>query len=256
MAYDYLDQNVVATALIQPFDNDSFYNPVPLGHTGYAADWRYYSNGIEESLGYGLDPYGNSPYGITRPFASWYTEFSSNPSPYRDFQAAFPTVGIVLLSPTVLTILDGGTPTNNAANLALWMQFLLNDGYALTNNYDGSLQGFLPSALSYANGVISVTYTPDSGNIVGGSPIGANSRMVVTIDFTKDSAYLDVALDSWKPGNIAYTLNQYIFDTNGNAQQVTTPGTGGNLQPVWNPNVGGTTSAVPTGGTAVWTNRG
>jgi len=91
------------------------------------------------------------------------------------------------------------------------MQFAIADGYMMTDNYVSALnppvlaiQGFTPSGLSYADGIISITYTPDSGNqppALAGSPVpepqpgdSAQSHMVVSIDFSQDAAYVDVAL--------------------------------------------------------------
>jgi hypothetical protein len=206
--YDYLDQNIVATCLIQAYNNDSFYNPTTNNHSGFAADGTYYLNGVQQ-LGAGSPP---GPI-----YASWYTELASplipatGPQPPRDDQAAFPTYGIILLSPVAMTILDESTPVPQANELKMWMQFALADGYMMTDNYVSALnppllaiQGFTPSGLSYADGIISITYTPDSGNqppALAGSPVplpqpgdSTLSHMVVSIDFSQDAAYLDVAL--------------------------------------------------------------
>lgn len=163
MSYDYLNQSVMATELILPKDCDSFYNPQTQGHNGYAADGYYYSYGVAQNI----------------PQASWFTE---PPGDYRGNSQPFPSSGLVLLSKAALTILDESTPS-----LSMWAEFLLSDTYALTNNYNSTLQGYTPSSLSYANGKISVTYEPDSG------ATGAKSIMVVTIDFTQDKVYLDVS---------------------------------------------------------------
>ena len=48
--------------------------------------------------------------------------------------------------------------------------------------------GFVPKALTYANGIISVSFSPDPGSEA------VTSLMVVNIDFTQDTAYLDVAM--------------------------------------------------------------
>jgi hypothetical protein len=184
-AYDYLNQVIVATALIQPYDDDSFYNPVDNSHSGYAADGTLYENGAQIA----------SPAPIPAPFASYTASWASEtPGPYRSATAAFPQAGLILLSPVALTILDQGTPTLDAAQLPLWMQFLLSDFYLLPNNFDGALNGWTPSGLAYADGLISVIYTPDAGNQTGGTPPNANSIMVLTIDFSRDAAYLDVAV--------------------------------------------------------------
>jgi hypothetical protein len=186
MSYDYLDQVIVATALIQPSDSDSFYNPTTNAHYGYAYDGNFYLNGVLQV--------GHSP-------ASWATE---SPGAYRGDGIKFPTAGLILLSPVALTILDQSTPTLIAANLPLWMQFILSDTFMFGNNFDGTLNGWTPSGLAYADGVISVIYTPDTGNQppitspptsppITSPPI-ADTAMVVTIDFVQDLAYLDVAL--------------------------------------------------------------
>lgn len=162
--YDYLDQDIQATALIQVRDNDSFYNPL-LGHTGFAADGTRYTAGVQDS----------GPV-----FASWYNEAAGL---YRGTKVTFPNAGLILLSKVSLVILDETTRA-----LALWMQFLLNDAYALTNNFSGGSVGFTPHSLCYADGVISVTYLPDEG------AVDILSKMIVTFDFTQDTVYLDVAV--------------------------------------------------------------
>jgi hypothetical protein len=173
--YNYLNQSMVATALIELKDDDSFYNP-SLGHNGFAWDGILYTDGQQVSEISGLQ------------YASWFVE-ADTPGPYRSAQASFPTAGLVLLSKVALTILDEST----YPNLTLWMQFLLADLYALTNNFNESTIGYTPSGLAYADGVISVIYTPDEGaeNILQND--GPASTMVVTLDFTQDSFYLDVA---------------------------------------------------------------
>jgi|SRR5208337_631392 len=177
MGYDYLNQVIVATALIQPHDDDSFYNPTTNFHFGYAADGNFYLNGVWQ---------------VGHPQASWATETTGS---YRGDGASFPTAGLILLSPVALTILDQSTPTLDATKLPLWMQFLLSDMFALANNFNDALNGWTPSGLAYADGVISVIYTPDSGNqTVTSPPTTIDTTMVVTIDFVQDTAYLDVAL--------------------------------------------------------------
>lgn len=192
MAYDFIDQNIVASCLIQSYTDDSFYNPVANSHTGYAFDGNFYSLGAIVN--------GHQQ-------ASWFTEFGSNA--FRGSTAAFPSFGVALLSPASLVILDQSKSVTQAAQLPLWMQFVLGDNNALANNFNGSVQGFLPAAVCYADGIISVTYTPDAGNqldypsssrpLVPPFPtpypaVPIQSRMVVSIDFVKDSVYLDVAV--------------------------------------------------------------
>jgi len=207
--YDYLDQIIVATCLIQAYNNDSFYNPTTNNHSGFAADGKKYLNGQ-------LDLLPGSP--PTVQYASWYLEFNtptaSGPEPSRDDIVTFPAYGIILLSPVALTILDGGTPVALASELKMWMQFALADEYMMTDNYatwlppsspplPPAVQGFTPSGLSYADGIISIVYTPDPGNQPPALPPpldvpvsgdSSQSHMVVSIDFSQDLAYLDVAL--------------------------------------------------------------
>lgn len=52
--------------------------------------------------------------------------------------------------------------------------------------------------------------------------------------------------------NTSYVTGNYIIDSNGNIQQITTPGTSGGSQPAWNAAVRGTTADNGM----VWTNRG
>ena len=178
--YNYISQPIIATALIQLTNSDSFYFPEVNAHSGFAFNGSYYENGVEVI----------SPPTV----ASWYAEGSG---PYRGVLGSFPAYGLVLLGRANLTILDESSPA-----LALWMTFLLGDNLMLGNNialgnpnYSSDLIGFLPSKLAYANGIISVIYTPDPGALdIGQSPpISPASHMVVHIDFTQDTAYLDIA---------------------------------------------------------------
>src|SRR5271168_4849958 len=113
MAYDFIDQNIVSSCLVQSYTDDSFYNPVVNQHTGYASDGSYYSLGV-------IQP--------AHAKASWFTEFGTNP--YRGEQAAFPTFGLALLSPVSLVILDQSKAVAVASALPLWMQFILGDNNA------------------------------------------------------------------------------------------------------------------------------
>jgi hypothetical protein len=187
MSYSYLDQSITASCLIQPHDNDSFYNPTTANHYGYAANGNYYTAGV---------------YQPSVPQASWYTE---SPGPYRGDGSTFPTAGLVLLSTASMAILDQSTPTSDPTQLPLWMLFILGDTFALANNWGGVLNGWTPTALTYADGVISVIYSPDAGNLAMSPPVfsppvspplnppSTNSIMVVTFDFSQDNVYLDIA---------------------------------------------------------------
>ena len=171
--YDYVHQPIRSSCLIQQTDSDSFYNPETNGHTGYAFDGALYANGVKS-----LSPLVE---------ASWFTEGAG---PYRGSSAPFPLYGLILLGRANLTIVDASTPS-----LSLWMTFLLGDGLMLGNNialgnpnFLSDTMGFLPSGISYANGVVSVIYTPDPGSVT------ITSSMVISIDFARDTAYADVAV--------------------------------------------------------------
>ena len=177
---NFLDQKIVASAVIQPYDNDSFYNPETNNHAGYAYNGFFYIDGVAQP---------------NLPMASWFTE---TPGEFRGSSRAFPTAGLILLSSTALTILDQSTPTLDPSTLPLWVQFILGDKLALTDNFNGGLNGWMPVKLTHANGIISVIYNPDPGNEVGvsppiGSPPVIQSIMVVSFDFVRDQVYLDVS---------------------------------------------------------------
>lgn len=175
MAYDYLNQSIVSSLLIVPKDNDSFFNPVSLGLTGYGFDGQLYDGGVLAIAPFG--PFQNLQ-------ASWFLEAQSA---YRGPLPTFPKGALVLLSKTALTILDETNSVTTAGALPLWMEFLLNDLYALTDNFDNTLIGFTPAGLSYAGGILVVTYIPDAGSTI-------QSAMAVNVDFTGDGVYLDVAV--------------------------------------------------------------
>ncbi len=165
--YNFLGQSIITSCLIQIRDDDSFFNPVALQHTGFAYDGNHYTGGV-------LSLAGSPPVAQ----ASWYLE---NPSLFRGVERAFPTAGLVLLSPAAMSIFD-----DSSVPLTLWMGFLLGDGLALSDNYTygAEIVGYTPSAVQYANGIITVTMTPDPGS-------ANQSILAVNIDFGQDTAYLD-----------------------------------------------------------------
>ena len=169
--YAYISQPIVSTALIQQMDDDSFYFPEANLHNGFAFNGLSYTDGVQD---------------FPTSYASWYLE---GIGPYRGLLAQFPAYGLILLGRASLTILDESTPA-----LGLWMTFLMQDGLLLTDNfaignsnYAADLQGFMPKGLAYANGVVSVVYSPDAGAET------ISSNLVVNIDFSQNTAYLDVA---------------------------------------------------------------
>lgn len=161
MGYNYLNQEIQSSLLIVPKDNDPFFFPTQLAHTGFAFDGFFYDQGVK-----------------TAAQASWFLEPQG---PYRGPLPSFPEAALVLLSQAALTILDETNPS-----LPLWMQFLLNNANALTDNFSGDLIGFTPTGLSYAAGILVVVYAPDAGSL-------DQSALAVNLDFTQDGAYLFVA---------------------------------------------------------------
>ncbi len=173
--YDYINQQIQSSLLVLPKDNDPFFNQVSLGLTGFASNGRLYDGGVLATA-----PFGPFP----SLFASWYSEPQGT---YRGPLPSFPAAALVLLSEVALTVLDETNPVTTSGALPLWMQFILQDFAALTNNFKGGLVGFTPSGLSYSTGVLAVTYTPDPGSTI-------QSELAVNIDFTLDSVYLYVAV--------------------------------------------------------------
>lgn len=161
-AYDYINQSIQSSLLILPKDDDPFFFPTQLAHTGFAWDGFLYDGGVRQVQQ-----------------ASWYTEPQG---PYRGPLQTFPQASLVLLSKVALTILD---ETNT--NLPLWMQFLLQDMQALANNFNNTIIGFTPESLTYAGGVLTVLGMPDPGSTI-------QSMLAVSLDFVNDTAYLEVAV--------------------------------------------------------------
>ena len=164
--YVFLDQNITSSCLIEQRDSESFFNPELLLHTGFAFDGFYYTAGVQA---------------LSPPIqASWATETQSL---FRGPLQTFPTAGLILLSPAALSIFDASGHT-----LALWMGFLFADGFLLSDNYaQPTIIGFKPFSVQYANGIVSVTLTPDPGSV-------NQSNVIVNIDFCQNRAYSDTAL--------------------------------------------------------------
>jgi hypothetical protein len=173
--YNYLNQAIQSSLLIVPKDNDPFFFPTQLALSGYASDGQLYDNGVLATA-----PFG--PFQALQ--ASWFLEAQN---PYRGPLPTFPRAALVLLSDVALTILDETNTATTSSGLPLWIQFLLNDLNALTDNFENAVIGFTPTGLSYGGGILAVTYTPDAGSTI-------QSAMTVNVDFTGDGVYLDVAV--------------------------------------------------------------
>jgi hypothetical protein len=157
--YDYLGQPVLTSMLCFQRDVDSFFNPTELGHTGFAFDGLSYTNGVA---------------GTTK--ASWSTESQGDA---RGPLQSFPTQALVIVSRAVLSLIDATTPALN-----LWSLSYLADVYGFTDNPQQHAQGYLPSAVTWNNGLLTVTMSPD----VGSSNLSPN---VITFDFVQDAIYAD-----------------------------------------------------------------
>lgn len=199
MGYNFIDQQTVSSCLIQGYTDDSFYYPTTNQHTGFAIDGNYYLQGV-------LQP--------DHAKASWFTEFGTND--FRGSTAAFPTYAIALLSTASLVILDQSKAVSRAENLPLWMQFILGDNNALTNNFNGALQSFSPTSVCYADGIISVTYSPDAGNQAYNVP-----ATVTATSITADVLTV-TAVNSYSAGQLVFLRNTQESFLNNQLLTITT----------------------------------
>ena len=161
--YAYLSQPVAASLSIAIRDDDSFFNPVRLGHTGYGFDGVYYTVGVPN----------------TAQIASWSSE---GVSATRGALASFPTAAVVLVSSASVSILDATTDSLN-----LWMLFYLSDGYALPNNFTGGSLSFTAGHATWADGMLSILLKSDPGAVT--VPVAS-----LTFDFSGDAVYVDYSL--------------------------------------------------------------
>lgn len=163
MAYEYLNQPVITSTLCFQRDADSFFSPVSLKHTGFAFDGSVYAAGVKTA--------GAS--------ASW---FSEPQGPTRGPLPSFPTQALVIVSRASVSILDATTEALN-----LWMLFYLADGNAYADNAQAEVAGYVASTVTWANGLLSITLSPDAGSTV-------QAPVVVTFDFVQDLVYADTAV--------------------------------------------------------------
>ena len=143
-------------------DADSFYNPVGLGHTGFAFDGNSYTAGV---------------LGTTK--ASWFLESQSIT---RGVLTEFPTQILVLVDRASVTILDA---TSQALNL--WMIFLFADQNAYADNSQQTTAGYIASSVTWDNGLLTIGMTPDAGST-------AQAFEAITFDFVQDQVYLDTSI--------------------------------------------------------------
>lgn len=155
-------QEILGSAMFEAKISDGFFYPVECALTGFAYDGLLYQNGADASSG-----------GAAR--ASWYTEA---PGPWRGDRAAFPQRGVILLTDAGLSILDLDS------KWALWMSFLRGDTLAFTHNALGTIAGFVPQEVTYANGRVMVALAPDPGS-------DFKSPTTLVFDFVQDAVYMD-----------------------------------------------------------------
>lgn len=162
-AYNYLQQSVLDSCSISEKDDDSFFHPTLLNHTGYAYDGNLYAAGV-------LDPSSQ---------ASWFLELSST---VRG-TPAFPSDLLVVLSQASLSMLETANET-----VLLWMLFYYRDPAVYSNNFSDQIASFSPQSLTWGNGRLSVLSASDPG-----SPFSLYA--VLTIDFVEDGAYVDYSVN-------------------------------------------------------------
>jgi hypothetical protein len=161
-SYSFLSQPVITSALYVQMDADSFFNPVALGHTGFAFDGNSYTLGV----------LGTST-------ASWFTE---PPSATRGDLPEFPTQILVLVDRASITILDATTTALN-----LWMIFLFADENAFADNSQQTTAGYVASSVTWNNGLLTIVMTPDAGST-------AQAFEAITFDFVNDQVFLDTSV--------------------------------------------------------------
>ncbi len=160
MAYNYLNQAVLASTLCLERDADSFFRPVALNHTGFAADGQFYNAGVVS--GSQVASWNAEPQSATR-----------GPLP------TFPTQALVIVNRASVAILDATTD-----EIALWMLFYCADDNAHTDNAQKGPDGYIPTAVTWANGRLSITLSPDAGSTL-------QMVQVTTFDFVADAVYIE-----------------------------------------------------------------
>jgi hypothetical protein len=150
------------------------------------------------------------------------TDLTAVPKYYRSVAGAatFPSGGTVSL-PVAITSTDYAAYNITIAEIGLYA----NSGAAVLPAVVGSA---FPS------------WAATTAKAVGATVLNASSQ-----------AFTSVAPSAWQAGH-AYASGVLITDSNGNIQQVTTPGTSGGTHPTWATSVSSTTT---DGGTLVWTCR-
>lgn len=163
LPYQSLNQPVITSLSIAVKDDDSFFAPTRLAHTGFGFDGRHYTSGVPDA--------GHS--------ASWATE---RLSATRGPLTSFPTEALVLVCRASITIFDASSDSLN-----LWMLFYLADSFAYPVNFTSGVASFIAASISFADGLLSVVLKADPGSMA--APVA-----VLTFDFGGDAVYSDVSL--------------------------------------------------------------
>lgn len=153
-------KEITASVLFEAAPDDEFFFPVDGVLTGYGYDGKLYQNGAEVPA---EDP------------ASW---FSEEPGAYRGTRAQFPQRGLVLVSDAGMSIID------LESRYAMWMISLRGDNFGLTHNFLNNISGFIPSGVSYQNGRVVVTMSPDPGSTF-------TAPVFIVFDFVIDRVYME-----------------------------------------------------------------
>jgi hypothetical protein len=153
-------KEVIASVLFEAAPDDEFFFPVDGVLSGFAFDGKLYQNGAEVPA---VDP------------ASW---FSEEPGAYRGTRPQFPQRGLVLVTDAGLSIID------LESRYAMWMVALRGDGFGLTHNFLDNISGFTPTGVSYQNGRVVITLSPDAGSVF-------TAPVFIVFDFTLDNTYME-----------------------------------------------------------------
>ena len=146
MAYE-IDKPKIGTLITFRNEGDSFFDPTPLKHTGFAANGHYYNDGMCDF----------------EKIATWFTKGVGD---------QFPERGVVVASNTNIAIV------NATGELDLWMLFYLSDIYANLNLPMAHAERIVVKDVAWSNGLLVVPFEPGV-NEVGVMPL------TLTIDFTQ-----------------------------------------------------------------------
>lgn len=178
-------KEILASALFEAGPDDEFFFPVDGVLTGFAYDGKLYQNGAEVPA---VDP------------ASW---FSEEPGPFRGTRAQFPQRGLILVTDAGLSILD------LESRYAMWMIALRGDNFGLTHNFLNNISGFTPSSVSYQNGRVVVSLSPDAGSVFT-APVFIIFDLVLDRIYMERPAYRPPVIGPYAHTPVAYSVGRDI----------------------------------------------